>query len=235
MAKIKIPFNGTDYHIEESALAESTTALRTHLSTVMNGSGDTITLGGTSYNVDSTKLSTARNAFVSHLGTIAGSGSKVVINGVEYGIDSTKVAGSIGELDTILGGLNSGNSGVEGREPIVWDGNTDELERLDFPIGEAYKVSNELIPANEFIGAELTDYSGQTSLIKEFSDISSQTGGMLPENIMFTDEIGCIAVVYTDYELVVDGYGVFRMKKGLYFNPIVRSVTFPQTVKTLDE
>lgn len=235
MAKININFNDKEYSIDSASLSAATAELKQHLSTVMNGTGATIEFDGTSYGVDSTKLSTATNAFVAHLGTIAGSGSKVMIGGVEYGIDSAKVASALGELDTILGGLNSGNSGVESRDPIVWDGNTDEVEKLDFPIGEAYKVSNELIPANEFIGAEFTDSSGQTKLITEFSDYSSQTGGMLPENIMFIDQFGLITVVYADYELVVDGYGVFRMKKGLYFNPIIRSVTFPQTVKTLDE
>ena len=39
MAKIKIPFNGTDYSIDESALASAKDSLKTHLSTVMNGSG----------------------------------------------------------------------------------------------------------------------------------------------------------------------------------------------------
>lgn len=39
MAKIKIPFNGTDYSINESALASAKDSLKTHLETVMNGSG----------------------------------------------------------------------------------------------------------------------------------------------------------------------------------------------------
>lgn len=39
MAKIKIPFNNTDYSIDESALASAKDSLKTHLSTVMNGSG----------------------------------------------------------------------------------------------------------------------------------------------------------------------------------------------------
>lgn len=39
MAKINIPFNGTDYSINESALVSAKDSLKTHLSTVMNGSG----------------------------------------------------------------------------------------------------------------------------------------------------------------------------------------------------
>ena len=108
MAKININFNNTDYSIDESALSTATSALRQHLSTVMNGSGATINFGGTSYGIDSAKLSTAKNEFVTHLGTIAGSGKKVVIGGVEYGIGSDKVAGAVGELEIVLGNLNSG-------------------------------------------------------------------------------------------------------------------------------
>lgn len=113
MAKINIPFNNTNYSIDEASLSAATAALRTHLSSVMNGTGATINFGGTSYNVDSAKLTTATNDFVSHLGTIAGSGSKVVIGGVEYSIGSDKVASAISELETVLGGLVSGGSGSD--------------------------------------------------------------------------------------------------------------------------
>lgn len=86
MAKINIPFNGTDYLIDESALTSATTELQSHVQTSMAGSGAVIKLGGNTYNVDATKLTNERNAFVSHLGAIAGSGSKVTVNGVEYGV-----------------------------------------------------------------------------------------------------------------------------------------------------
>lgn len=109
MAKINIPFDNTNYSIEESAFASASAALKSHLSTVMNGSGATITIDGTSYNVDSTKLSTATNAFVSHLGTIAGSGKKVFVNGVEYSVASDKVQSAIADIHTALGNLQSGN------------------------------------------------------------------------------------------------------------------------------
>lgn len=72
MAKININFNDKNYQIDEDSLSAATTALTSHLSTVMNGSGATINLGGTVYNIDSAKLSAATNAFVSHLGTVAG-------------------------------------------------------------------------------------------------------------------------------------------------------------------
>lgn len=72
MAKINIIFNDKNYSVDESSLSEAIAELRQHLSTVMNGTGATITLDGTSYGIDSAKLSTATNAFVSHLGTIAG-------------------------------------------------------------------------------------------------------------------------------------------------------------------
>lgn len=111
MSKIIIPFNNKNFSVDESSLSAATSALRTHLSSAMNGSGATINFGGSSYNVDSAKLSAARNAFVSHLGTIAGSGAKVKVNGVEYNVSSDKVAGAISELETVLGSLQSGDEG----------------------------------------------------------------------------------------------------------------------------
>ena len=66
MAKIKIPFNNTDYSIDESALSSATENLKSHLQTVMNGTGAVINFGGVSYNVDQTKLSEATNNFVAY-------------------------------------------------------------------------------------------------------------------------------------------------------------------------
>ena len=131
MAKIDIIFNNSNYTIDESALQNATDALKSHLSTVMSGSGAKITIGGTTYNVDATKLATATNAFVAHLGTISGNGYKVVVGGAEYSVDSSKMTGAIGELETVLGGLNSGGNGGWPYEPITWDGNKDGLELFD--------------------------------------------------------------------------------------------------------
>jgi hypothetical protein len=113
MAKTNIIFNNKNYQIDSTSLDSATAALRTHLSTVMNGSGETVNLGGTAYNIDATKLATARNAFVSHLNTIAGSGSKVVVDGVEYSIDSAKVQSAISELEATFGG-DIGEERLEG-------------------------------------------------------------------------------------------------------------------------
>jgi hypothetical protein len=107
MAKINILFNGTNYSIDEANLESATAELKTHLSSVINGSGATINFGGTVYSIDSTKLSNATNDFITHLGTIAGTGAKVVVDGVEYGIDSSKIADAVTELETVLSRLNN--------------------------------------------------------------------------------------------------------------------------------
>lgn len=103
MAKTNIVFNNTNYTIDDSSLSAASATLRTHLSTVMNGTGAVINLGGTSYNIDSTKLSAATNAFVSHLGTVAGGGYKVMVGGVEYGVDSGKMTRAVAEIEAVLG------------------------------------------------------------------------------------------------------------------------------------
>lgn len=110
---ININFNNKNYSIDESTLSAATHELRTHLSTTMSGTGATLNFGGTTYNVDSAKLSAAMNNFIAYLGTVAGSDYKVVVGGVEYGVGSDKVAGAIGELEAVLGGLNSGSGSGE--------------------------------------------------------------------------------------------------------------------------
>ena len=110
MSKINIILNGATFSIDEDVLASASAELKSHLSSVMNGTGATINLGGTAYSVDSTKLSAAKDDFVAHLGTIAGEGSKVVIGGVEFSVDSTKLQGAMSELQTGFGELEAGDS-----------------------------------------------------------------------------------------------------------------------------
>lgn len=111
MAKIIIPFNNKEYSIDESVFSAASAALKSHLSTVMNGSGATVNFDGVTYNVDSAKLSAATSDFITHLGTVAGNGKKIVIGGVEYNVDSAKMAGAISEIEAVLGNLYSGESG----------------------------------------------------------------------------------------------------------------------------
>ena len=98
MAKINISFDNVDYTIDEESFSAAAAELKSHLSSVMNGSGAVIGLDGISYNVDSVKLSNATTEFVAHLGTISGSGSKVVVGNVEYGISSAKIQDAINDL-----------------------------------------------------------------------------------------------------------------------------------------
>ena len=72
MSKLNIIFNNTNYSIDESAISTATADLRTHLSTVMNGTGATIEFGGTTYNIDAAKLSAAEDNFASYLNNISG-------------------------------------------------------------------------------------------------------------------------------------------------------------------
>ena len=73
MSKIDLIFNNKNYSIDDSAIAEASADLKSHLSTVMTGSGATITLGGVVYNIDSTKLSAAEDRFEEYLNGVGGS------------------------------------------------------------------------------------------------------------------------------------------------------------------
>lgn len=119
MAKFIVDFNNKNYDIDEASLSAATNALKSHLSTVMSGSGATINFGGVAYGIDSTKLTAATNDFVSHLGKISGSGSKVTVGGVQYGVDSTKLSGAISDLEAVLGNLHSEGDGNDYTEVII--------------------------------------------------------------------------------------------------------------------
>lgn len=160
MAKINIPFDNTNYTIDESSFSDAAAELQRHLSSVMNGSGATINFEGVSYNIDSAKLQSATNAFISHLGTVSGNGTKVVVNGVAYNVDTTKVQDAIADLHTVLGGLQSGGGSTDSEMEVVFAEQTldfnvqsgiGRVELFPSPFvlvdGETYKV---VLDGNEY-------------------------------------------------------------------------------------
>lgn len=122
MAKTNIKFNNKNYEIDEASLSTATSALKSHLSTTMAGTGATINFGGTAYNIDSTKLSTATNNFITHLNTIAGNGAEVVVNGTKYSVDSTKLSGALSELGTAFDKLENPTPDEPAEERLEGDG-----------------------------------------------------------------------------------------------------------------
>lgn len=191
----------------------------------MNGSGAVVTLNGTSYNIDSAKLSAATTNFVSHLGTIAGSGYKVVVGGNEYKISSAKMTDAIGEIETVLGGLNSPNAG--GSDTLTWDGNTDG--RLI--VNDAFvKISDVVLTSDDlengykfsyvFDGVtderELTEYECPNDDILVICDggvICVSTDGVSIDEFVFPEKGIYIGIGYTEaspVSLTIHGYNGFE-------------------------
>lgn len=105
MAKIKIPFNGTTFNIEESTLSEAKAILQNHLSSNMSGSGAVIKLGGVSYNIDSSKLNAAGDIFAAYLDETSGgaSGEPMLAPGLyETGAIALYEAGDIEAASAML-------------------------------------------------------------------------------------------------------------------------------------
>ena len=132
MAKIDIFFDNKNYNIDETSLSSASAKLKSHLSTVMSGSGFTIDFSGITYNVDSTKLANETNNFISHIETVTGSGKKVIINGVEYSIDSSKMNDVIDCFSDILGSLSNSDDVTDEiinyqSEPVTFDENSISL------------------------------------------------------------------------------------------------------------
>lgn len=175
MAKTNISFNDKNYQVDDASLSEAIAELRQHFSTVMNGTGAKIVLDGTAYDIDSTKLSTATAEFVTHLGTVAGNGHKVNVGGVEYGVGADKVAGAVTELESVLGGLNSGD--VELPEVGV-DVSTGEITDTWSQITQAIEEGsyNTRYAVGNYKTFSTADYGDVTMEIVAF-DADSKTDG----------------------------------------------------------
>lgn len=111
------------------------------------------------------------------------SGSKLTVNGVEYSIDPTKLSGAVADLETVLGGLNSGNAG--GCDTLYWDGNTEGLVCVSDCF---YKVSD-AVPTDEQLKlctmATNEGYEGKASDIWE----DMVQAGAITEDIVYLNAI----------------------------------------------
>ena len=220
MAKTNISFNNKNYSIPDESLSSASAALKSHLSTVMNGTGAIINLGGIAYSIDGTKLSAATTDFTSYLRAVAGTGYKVIVNGSEYNIDSTKLAGAVTEIEAVLGGLKT-DGGQTVYEPlnITFDGNTDGLVSSGYNM--FYKVSD-WIPTDEQLKlCTITpcDNTARVDLGKNWDEGLEKNSIVVTEDYTMAYTIFCVrtdgAVFSSAYgETVID---IAFPEKGLYF------------------
>lgn len=135
--------------------------------------------------------------------------------------------------------------GVEGRDPIVWDGNTDGLESIQMMNGTLYKVSDEPIPLNEFIDSVLTvkNFKGETmsgqfteEIVEQWIIDMSLYGVDVPENTLYQEGVyGSMYIVHNDVDCTIERDPI-SLKRGVYIlDTYFISFTFPQTIKPLDE
>lgn len=149
------------------------------------------------------------------------------------------------------GGVSSWNNltdrpfGTEGRDPIVWDGNTEGLETLNLGGELLYKLSDNPIPLEELPESVISvrkPNGGTTKALvsaEYIGDFGANSGGLMPTGIVYIEgQTSSVFVVMRDYTLDVDIEGnkiYIEFKKGLYVSEKFISLEFPQTVKTLDE
>ena len=143
---INIKFNNADYTVEESAIAGAKSLLKTHLTTVMNGSGASVKFDGTNYSLSSDKLNAAKDSFAAYLQSIVttGAGTEIIMDGVKYNVNSSRLSTAISNMANALAGLSGGGS-TEGDKWIVL---TPEIE-LPFVYDEYYGGAyvSEIYPA----------------------------------------------------------------------------------------
>lgn len=128
-----------------------------------------IKLNNNEYSIPDSMLTAPRADFVAHLATIEGDGIRVVVDGVEYNVDPGKVADAVADLETVLGGLQSGSGGecplhFGEKYSTAVDQNGSKLSCIFYEDGsfEAYHNDNTLIqsaPAGTYI------YSGYKILM----------------------------------------------------------------------
>jgi hypothetical protein len=180
MAKINISLNEKKYKVYDENFADSTSAIKSYLSTTISGTGEVIDFGGKEYGVDSTKLATARNSFIARLVDIAGTGKKIIVNGVEYGVDSAKLANALVELESVLAAAcelkpSEGLSFVSNGDGTCW------LNHMG-----TCKDVNVIIPATSPEGDTVTSISSEAFWGNEVWPVSV----MIPNTVV---EIGSYA------------------------------------------
>jgi hypothetical protein len=219
MSNINIYFGGKNYSIDESLFDAATARLRTHLSTVMNGSGAVINLGGLAYDIDSIKLTNATNDFVTHIGTIAGSGCRIVINGIEYFVDSNRINDAIANIHGALGDMSSGDDDDQleenGTFPIEWN-TFAVMGNASFSLGEAVmvKVSDKVPSAEELSSIKLSGTLGGEYV--EFTNPSvMDLGGIVLVDFV---DIFCVSVStageYSDFGITIPETGFYALDVG---------------------
>lgn len=220
MAKIIIPFNNKNFEVDEASISAAYADLKSHLSTTMSGSGETVSFDGITYSIDATKLSNARNSFVSHLGTIAGNGSKVVVNGIEYNVGSDKISGSISELETVLENLHynegDGSDILDNTFPIEFN-SLDVVNNSAFEYNgvEFVRISEKVLTEQEIINGSITvvydgrtfngSYGGMQTLLG--CTAASYVTGMLSANIISVPSIVEINGVAVKTGLYIQNFG----------------------------
>lgn len=205
-----------------------------------------IKLNNNSYPIPDSALAGPTADFVAHLGTIAGSGLKVVVGGVEYSIDTSKVAGAIGELESVLGGLENG--GDEGLANIYWDGNTEGLDTVigsDMGAGAASgfaRVSDKYVSPEEALGAAVVFKNGNNPDIEFVIDdasVSTQVNG-----ITFADtqtycvniygSLNMILWVHSDETALLNNGESVEFKAGTWLFYITQDGTVAQYVQSVE-
>lgn len=178
MAKTNIFFNDKNYIIDDSSLSFASSSLKSHFSTVMNGTGAVINFDGITYNIDSEKLSNTRNNFVAHLDTISGDGHKVTVNGIEYSIDSTKISNAISDLKNTLIDLQP-KSNKDTWEVKTWN------TYSDFTYGHIWTDGENVYCSNDGNG-RYDVIVNQYVLNKDTGDWEPKTWNWDVENVLFS-------------------------------------------------
>lgn len=192
---INISFDNKNYNINTKYISSATDALRSHLSTVMNGTGTTVYFDDVSYNIDSSKLADAKNDFISHIETVAGSGSSIIVDGVRHFVDSAKMSGAIADLETILGSLQSGDESSEGIEkneygfynhvPYVAEIDEREFAFVFFEYNKFLLYASDVVDDSTKLFAnfiyEYTYDEASRTVMSEFGNLPFNDNGMIVE------------------------------------------------------
>ena len=221
MAKFNISFNGKNFFINESSFATAYAELKSHLSTVMNGTGATITLDGITYNIDATKLTAAEDSFAAYLDTIGGGDEPIIAAAglYETGSSYTVMKKSWQEL------LDEGVVHVE--DGMVYT-------NFDMELGQnnsSSALAGDLALPNDgsitqFGDFDINTFSGHMG----FGMCLELTGVIIPNSVSYINEwafVACPALssVFLPNSITIIGSGAFRYSNSLQFINIPNSVT----------
>ena len=232
MAKYLVKFNNNEYLIDETKLEPAIARLATHLTSELQGTGATVTLGGVRYSLNGDKINTSASELADYLETIAGTDMKATVGGQEYGLSRNALSNAYDKMDLSLSELTGGDTPVEPDEPelptskgLAYELNDDEQSYSVIGIGTC--TDADVVIPDIYEGLPVTSIGDMA-----FDGCTSLTSVTIPDSVTSIGEY--VFEDCTSLTSVTIGDGVTSIGRGSFYGcSSLTGVVIPEGVTAL--